>query len=660
MSLTAACFTNFNGTGAAVYDLQRGKKCLANLIASGYKKFTIDVYWTGVDGFERGWGLCPMATRSSVPTNNAHVSNDSSTASSDGGGDTDTRSTGPSASPSLSARLATRASSPPVTDNNYKCSSNLGIDDVLRVFSDYFQQSEDTLHAKLLYAVVNMRSAKLPSSSESSSPTSSSSSSSPTPSDQPDNLPSQKELLGPIFHSQVGQYMYTSDMLKSDRANLNRSWFAHLLPPIAEYMATSPEGSEASRMRTPVSTKDGWPCEVYVVYQLAKRFLVAWGDIDEDMEGYDFDGDTGILFQPKSLSNEKNTTIAGDNRSHSGGGSGKITSGCLFNQSSTAVDTSNEQSWTESTKVAAGSNLNNKNSNSTFSPSLVSHLVDCGLSPSIIHPISNTSADRDPSTYLTFIKDATWSWAPGEPVNSDPVLKSDDARCATLDVKSGTSGSIGSGAGNNNKHNEKKTEEDGDGDGDNDDDDEDSGNSIHNKQNEAQKAGNKNIYHANGRWRASDCSRRLFGACRVGNEPFKWTISAKQSRYADVQQHCPKGTSFAVPRTALENRYLHAFLKNEAAKDKNNNYDGNDPVWLDLNSLQVDHCWVSGGADAKCTYSVRTTADSNRRNVIVPTVAVIIVLAITAATLLVKCHENSRRQRRNRVIKGWEYEGVPS
>jgi hypothetical protein len=83
-------------------------------------------------------------------------------------------------------------------------------------------------------------------------------------------------------------------------------------------------------------------------------------------------------------------------------------------------------------------------------------------------------------------------------------------------------------------------------------------------------------------------------------------------------------------------------------------------IWANFNSLDVQACWVTGGPNATCPYYEDEDADE-RRQIVIPTVAAIIVLIITALTLFVKCNANRRNSRRKkRVIEGWEYEGVPS
>lgn len=116
---------------------------------------------------------------------------------------------------------------------------------------------------------------------------------------------------------------------------------------------------------------------------------------------------------------------------------------------------------------------------------------------------------------------------------------------------------------------------------------------------------------------------------------------------------------FDAPRTALENTYLLAAIRKTHLKPE-------DRVWIDLNSLAAEACWVTGGENASCPY--QPTDAGSRRPVIVSTIAAIIVLIAFGLMLFAKVGswraERSRRRRRRvakkRNLEGVEYEGVPS
>lgn len=115
---------------------------------------------------------------------------------------------------------------------------------------------------------------------------------------------------------------------------------------------------------------------------------------------------------------------------------------------------------------------------------------------------------------------------------------------------------------------------------------------------------------------------------------------------------------FDAPRSALENAYLLAAIKKTKLKPE-------DRVWIDLNSLDVETCWVTGGKYATCPYE---STDTGNKPVIVSAIAAIIVLIVFGLMLFAKVGswrmERSRRRRRRvakkRNLEGVEYEGVPS
>lgn len=133
------------------------------------------------------------------------------------------------------------------------------------------------------------------------------------------------------------------------------------------------------------------------------------------------------------------------------------------------------------------------------------------------------------------------------------------------------------------------------------------------------------------------------------NESYAWALTEASHTYYELESQCPTNHTFAVPRTALENRYLLQAVERA----------GEQRVFINFNSLATEHCWVSG-VHSSCPYVANT---SNDAQVIVPTVAAILVFVISLGLLLVKCGGNrkdSRRSRRQKTYYGWDYEGVPS
>jgi hypothetical protein len=158
-----------------------------------------------------------------------------------------------------------------------------------------------------------------------------------------------------------------------------------------------------------------------------------------------------------------------------------------------------------------------------------------------------------------------------------------------------------------------------------------------------------------GRWRVTDCTDRYRVACRLPGEIYNWRISTDEHDYYDAESACGDPYAFNVPHTSLENAHLLAALQADNKKRPN------EEIYIDLNSINVPECWVSG-TNGTCPYL--STADNDRiRIVVVPTVAAVIIFVLAALTFFVKCAANRRenkRGRRRRMVGGWEYEGVPS
>ena len=169
-----------------------------------------------------------------------------------------------------------------------------------------------------------------------------------------------------------------------------------------------------------------------------------------------------------------------------------------------------------------------------------------------------------------------------------------------------------------------------------------------------------------GRWTVVDCGMKHLAACRAA--PLNWTISTFAVPYSFGATACPKEYTFSVPGSALENAYLtQAILRSKGYKTKGSG-DPGPGVLLNVNSLDVDGCWVpgQGGTNGTCPYDSGDLAEfSRQRTIVVPTVAAVIVLIVTVLTLGTKGWGNRRskkkRERRGRGnANGFVYEGVPS
>ena len=348
------------------------------------------------------------------------------------------------------------------------------------------------------------------------------------------------------------------------------------------------------------STLDGWPCEDYIEMNKNKRLLINWESIDPQLADYDITPDDAVIFRPDYLSNAARVSASKD---------GILDSGCFYKAGTTDLASVNS-SWAFD-DVAMTLGTGSDPSLSTLT-ALSANLTSCGISPLLNQSLSSTSVGVDLSKYQTFSDSMIWNWASDEPRNSTTKSNSSsttsksnsDFRCAVIDVRPDYSG----------------------------------------------------------RWRVATCTTQYHAACRVGSQPYLWQLSTSTVSFADAPNACPANTTFAAPRTALENTYLYHSLLNLPRSQ----IDPASPspssktaaVWVDFNSLAVETCWVTGGPKQRCPYN----DDMNeQRTVLVPTIAAIIALTLTALTLFVKCNVNRRMsRRRKRGEGGWDYEGVPS
>ncbi|GAM37618.1 hypothetical protein TCE0_024r07685 [Talaromyces pinophilus] len=272
-----------------------------------------------------------------------------------------------------------------------------------------------------------------------------------------------------------------------------------------------------------------------------------------------------------------------------------LQSGCFYNPQTTSLKNINS-SWSLSTLDGIGPNT------SSSAALLLQNYTGCGISPVINQTLGGQTANIEVDPYRNISISSMWSWAVGEPRNASSLpgyeqisANNDVLRCAMLDPTS------------------------------------------------------------NGHWRAGNCSNAYRAACRVDSNPYSWILSDSKQSFSDSCNICSSGSKFDVPRTGLENTYLY----HTVLSTSNDSTTVNEPVWINLNSINVQYCWVMGGANATCIY-IGDADNVGRRTILVPTIAAIIILVITASTIFVKCNSNRRISRRKRVSQGWDYEGVPS
>lgn len=344
------------------------------------------------------------------------------------------------------------------------------------------------------------------------------------------------------------------------------------------------------------STPDGWPSERFVEFQRFKRVLLGWGIVDRRMEDYDFAGDSDVVFPQDYL---LSSTDVRPNSTE------QPAPACFFNVEQERIGRHNS-SWAVS--------FLNANSASVGSldklQSLANNLTSCGIAPTLNVTLNNQTADQNSSLYVQFVQSTIWNWAQDEPRNfsiSDANGQDNEStqgqfRCALMDTSTAST---------------------------------------------------------SGRWRVEYCSTRHRVACRTANQPYLWQLSDESVRFSEAEVSCKPNSSFSVPRTALENTYLyHHILSISEAAQSNLSGDGSG-VWLNLNSIDTEACWIANRPNGSCPYFDEDAL--RQRAVLVPVIAALVVLLLTALTLFVKCNENRRNSRKRvRGEGGWDYEGIPS
>jgi hypothetical protein len=290
----------------------------------------------------------------------------------------------------------------------YTCTTTINMSTLITQLSDHFGKTDDTINASLLYISINVHVAASPENPFSSPST-------------PTASRSEYDSIGDIFDQNISDYIYTPKDLAANRRDVNGSWLtvAERYRPADEfYNITLNEFDQAS-------TEDGWPSESYIEFSRSKRLLLSWGDIAPQMLGYDFTGDSEIIF-PKDFIQESVSVEASS--------AGEVIGGCFLRQ-----NTGNGQVSAVNSSWAISGTTNFPYPTlpkSDLAPllNLSSNLISCGISPLLNHTLLNVTAGQDYRPYQAFTYAAIWSWASTEPQD----YNSSTYRCAlTSTTRSG-------------------------------------------------------------------------------------------------------------------------------------------------------------------------------------------------------------------------------
>ncbi|AQZ11292.1 MTC6 (YHR151C) [Zygosaccharomyces parabailii] len=157
-------------------------------------------------------------------------------------------------------------------------------------------------------------------------------------------------------------------------------------------------------------------------------------------------------------------------------------------------------------------------------------------------------------------------------------------------------------------------------------------------------------------WIVDNCYTKHRGLCRNKGNGYLWRTTVSYDTYFEFSESkCPNGFEFSLPKTPLEQLAVSQYLANISSEDTN--------LWIDMNSVYVNDCWVTGGPHATCPYQ-RAVSKRNFVKMITPvTVCSFVILIIVCYLNFVRVpiHNNRKSWKRivNEVSK-WEVDGVPS
>lgn len=378
--------------------------CLSNLLAVGFNRFEIDLYWDHVSDL---WSLCPVATSSSIQKRGLNprqitTTNSSSPFTTDSNtSNPPTTSVGDTSSTPTS--LPDSTSAPLISAGPYVCITTIDISVFIDQLLDYLQETQTTLDAHMLYIFFNIHATL---------------SNDQLPENPPKPLPDSSNLLGNQFSGNFSEFLYTPEDLRSDRANLNSSWYtvAERYRPVENYYSVTIGEHDI------VSTEDGWPSEGFVEFSRGKRLLLGWGTVDVEMASYDFEEDSKTIFGKDYLQNMR----AGLNMTTSNGPG----IDCFLQDTG---DLSRVNSSWAAARISPSDHPTVTPGDITSLLNLTSNTTNCGISPILNGTVLEATADDNYGGYQNFSYATIWSWAPGEPKNytipgSTPDFK---FRCAT-------------------------------------------------------------------------------------------------------------------------------------------------------------------------------------------------------------------------------------
>ncbi|CAG8983862.1 hypothetical protein HYALB_00005500 [Hymenoscyphus albidus] len=396
-------------------------KCISNLLAVGFRRFEIDLFWSGGSGT---WSFCPVpkddrgeAKQTQIALGNSSMSSAFRKRLSRRQEGTPTTSIETATLTTISTPLPTSSDLPGnqiPSSESYNCTTDFTPGTFVNLLSDYFDKTGTTLSAHLLYIYLNIHASlniSLPL----------------LPPPTPTRFPDSSNLLSGIFNTNLSNYIYAPHNLASERSNINGTWYtvAEKYRPSADYYNISLDQYALA------STVDGWPSLSFLELARNKRLLLSLGNVDPQMTGYNLTSDADTIFPSMYLRSERNVTATAG---------GEVVGGCLFqNNPSPGFATSNV-SWADASNIIGFTSPTTTGVDLDSLLSLTTNSVNCGLSPFL-----NTTLAQDETTsqsflpYRNFTHATIWSWAEGEPKfhNTSTNSKNNTFHCAAMSSSSG-------------------------------------------------------------------------------------------------------------------------------------------------------------------------------------------------------------------------------
>ncbi|RVX75740.1 hypothetical protein B0A52_00096 [Exophiala mesophila] len=428
--LTPACFAN------GVYDDIPAQTCISNLLALQFRRFVVDLYW---DTINRQLSLCPVelpplagnassglsvdiSALSSLTATNTPVA---STTPPTGGSpvkrqteDPSLNTTTPTANVTTSATSTMPASIPTTTGvggttlleiGKYRCSLDLNLDSIISLLSSFFSNTSDTLSVRLAYLDLNLHAAA-PFTAPGE----------PAGNVTGQKLPILEELAGSQLSSAFPRALFTPEQLAEDRRDLGRSWYRNSF-------SQSTDTSYFEELRGSGHnnfTLDGWPGEAWLLLSDNRRLLASWGQIDPQMQLYNFQEDAASVFPAGYINADTNISVDDTN---------SIDTGCFYRIDEFEVNQINSSWATATFRESIPDSLSDT----------IGNLTSCGISSVLNSSLSGTVTQDNLAPYKSFAEATVFGWARGEPRNVSRQGgggSNNGNRCAIIDSTSGYNG----------------------------------------------------------------------------------------------------------------------------------------------------------------------------------------------------------------------------